>query len=125
MKTSFETKYEESLQLKAVKIAQLVTFLPEIQCTEDNIRKENCIDIKKLEATKEIMKEEELNYFDMFGFSKITLKQIFPSFEEWELYNKALSKFSTKFYTFIPVSLYNPISRLYSYGILSVEVYKK
>lgn len=75
---SVKVEKEEILQLKAVGIAQKVQFLPELQCTEDNVRYDNCIDKYKLEATDDVMGENVLHYYDTLGYSKVRFMQVYP-----------------------------------------------
>ena len=47
MRGSAKVQMEENIQLKAIGIAQKASFLPELQCSEENVRVENCIDLLK------------------------------------------------------------------------------
>ena len=75
-KTNLESDIEESQQLNSIGIAQRIMFLPELQCSEDNIIKENCIDKIKLDSAAKLMQENQLYYFDIFEFSDINIEQV-------------------------------------------------
>ncbi len=124
MKGSVKVEKEENIQLKAIGIAQKASFLPELQCSEENVRKESCIDMYKLEAVSGLLEENNIYYYDIFEFSKIWVEEIFP--EEggvWSLYNNPLMEYNNKLSTFIPISLFDATSKKYDFGILVVETY--
>lgn len=127
IKSSAKVEMEENIQLKAIGIAQKASFLPELQCSEENVRVEDCIDLLKLEAASDLLGENNIYYYDVFEFSNIKVKRIFPpeNQETWSLYNNTLTDFRNIISTFIPVSLFNPVSKKYDFGILAVEVYTK
>ena len=123
----FQEKGKENFELKAVQTAQLVSFLPELQCSSDGIITNDCFDILKIEAFKEVCKGDIKNeyYFDTFGYSKISIKQIYPVVVDWEIYDKPVSQETDVSPMIVPISLYNASSHEYNFGILNVEVYKK
>ena len=126
MRSSAKVEFEENIQLKAIAIAQKASFLPELQCSEENVRVEDCIDLYKLEAASKLLEENNIYYYDIFEFSKIWVKEIFPETNKtWPLYNNKLTNYSNKLSTFIPVSLFNATAKKYDFGILAVEVYTK
>ena len=123
--SNVEIGKEESSQLDAIKIAQKAPNLPELQCSQENIVKDNCIDILKLEVVSEVIKENEIHYFDMFSFSKITIDEIYPSNERWIIYDKSLDEYSHKTVTNIPISLFDPVENKNSFGVMKVETFLK
>jgi len=124
MKGSAKVEMEENIQLKAIGIAQKASFLPELQCSEENVRVENCIDLYKLEIASTLLKENNIYYYDIFEFSSIRVEEIFPEKNLWPLYNSTLKEYKNKLSTFIPISLFNATSKKYDFGVLVVEVYK-
>ena len=130
MKGSARVEVEENIQLKAVGIAQKASFLPELQCSEENVRVDDCIDKYKLDSLENLLAENNVYYYDLFEFSNISVKKIYPFPEagetaEWGLYGNKPTEFRNKLSTFIPVSLFNATSKSYDFGILTVEVYTK
>ena len=87
-------------------------FLPEMQCSTDVTDSKNCIDKLKVESAKNVMNLNAVEYFDILGFAKIKILQVYPSYEETEIYSKDLSDFKNKFSTNVPVSIYDPIKRI-------------
>lgn len=126
LKSSVTTQSEEKVQLESIGIAQKAAFLPELQCSEDNIIKEGCIDILKLNKASIIMPNNKEEYSDVFGFSKIYVNETFPdSTKDWPLYDNSPTNYKTKLVTHVPISLYDATSKTYSFGVLVVEAYTK
>lgn len=125
LKGNLEQQEEESVQLNAIEVAQRASSLPELQCSEDNIVSDNCIDLLKLEAASQIMQQNDVYYYDRLLFSKITVNEIYPDSKEWALYSRPLEDFSNKITTSIPISLFNPIENKNSFGIMTVELFLK
>lgn len=123
MHGNIEIEEEEARQLKAVETAQRAMFFPELQCSEENIVTSDCIDILKLDAAADIISQNQIYYYDRLGFSKIVINEIYPESNSWILYNKPLVEFEDKITTHLPVSLFYPEERKYSFGIMLVDVY--
>lgn len=125
IKENIKVEADELLQLKSVGIAQRVMFLPEVQCSEDNIITDNCIDVLKLEYAQKLMKDNEIYYYDLLEFSDVSVYQIYPDNIKWSLYSRKTESFTNKFVTNVPISLYSPITRKYGFGVLTIETYAK
>ena len=125
LKGNLELQKEESVQLNAIEVAQRASSLPELQCSEDNIVSDNCIDLLKLEAASGIIQQNDVYYYDRLLFSKITVNEIYPDDNEWNLYSRPLEDFSNKITTSIPISLFNPIQNKNAFGIMTVELFLK
>lgn len=125
---SFQATQEENFELKAIQTAQLVSFLPELQCSSNNIIIDDCFDILKVEALSEFIEQnpniKNEYYYDLFGFSSITIEQVYPSELSWKVYERTLTGNKAKSSIKIPVSLYNASSRSYNFGVLTVDVLK-
>ena len=118
---NLEQEKDELSQLKSVGITQRVMFLPELQCSEDNIIIDNCIDVLKLESATDIMRTNELYYYDLLEFSEINITEIYPEDSKWNIYSRKTEDFNNKFVTNVPMSLYDPTTRKYTFGVLSIE----
>ena len=129
LKGNIQSEAEESSQLKSVGIAQRVMFLPELQCSEDNVIRENCIDKLKLQSASELMTNKKSDYYDLFEFSNIVIKEINSEgnlIQIANIYSRTLNEdFKNKFVTNIPISLYNSITRRNTFGVLTIETYTK
>ena len=125
IKGNIELEKEELSQLRSVGIAQRIMFLPEIQCSEDNIIIDNCIDILKLDSAQSLMKENEIYYYDLLEFSDVSILQIYPNEAKWDLYSRKTEDFKSKFVTNVPISLYDPTTRRHGFGVLTIETLLK
>lgn len=122
-KANISLEKDEFMQLEAIKVANKVSSLPELQCSNQNIVKDNCIDIEKLNALDNIINNNEIFYFDILKFSSVSIKEIYPDVREWTLYDRSLKNFVSNSSINIPISLYEPISKKYSFGVMKVNSY--
>lgn len=125
IKGNIELEKEELSQLKSIGIALRVMYLPEVQCSEDNIIIDNCIDILKMDSAQKLMTENEIYYYDILEFSDISVTQIYPNSVKWNIYSRKTNEFKSKFSTNVPISLYNPNTRKHGFGILTIETFVK
>lgn len=131
----YESKRQEGMSQKAVDVAQVAAFLPEIKCSlgaeEEVIVTDVCIDTYKLDAAKTVIEANPDYYYDIIGYAHIDVKQIYPEttppnppFEK-TLYTKIPDDYTRKTIVYIPSSLYNPVEDSYAFGYMQVEVYLK
>ncbi len=120
IKGTIRDEMEEARQLKAVEIAQRVSFLPELKCRGENV--DNCIDILKLEAASEIMRQNEIFYFDILEFATISIKEIYPEEESWLLYDRTLNDVNN-ISTRVPIALKDPRVKKYKFGVMQVNTF--
>ncbi|HLC60948.1 MAG TPA: hypothetical protein VJJ52_05980 [Candidatus Nanoarchaeia archaeon] len=126
--SNIESDTAEISQSKSISIAQRVMFLPEIQCSEDSVPKENCIDTLKLDSAISVINKPEnsLYYYDLFEFSDISIKEIYPSSgAAIQLYSKFTTDYKNKFQTNIPVALYDPKTKINKFGLISITTQTK
>lgn len=129
-KSTSTAKKEETSQLEVVELIQKASFLPELQCSGNSIVTQNCMDIFKLEAGKDIINANQIYYFDVFGYSIISVEEIYPVSRNWTVYNNSLDdelmqNTAEKKLTYKPILLYDPVDKLYHFGMLSIGVYFK
>ncbi|HZX44212.1 MAG TPA: hypothetical protein VFF28_00865 [Candidatus Nanoarchaeia archaeon] len=123
MKGSQKIDLKENAELKAISIAQRASFFPELECSEE-IVKEGCVDVYKLDAAADIIDDSNVVYFEMFGYSLIRAVQLFPEEEKvWVIYNNTLPNYESRLTSFIPVSIYNATMKRYTFGMLAVDVF--
>jgi hypothetical protein len=108
---------------KSVQISQVFSGLPEVICSFDNVKSENCIDVLKLESASDVIINHQSFYFPYFRYSEIIVYEIYPEKKEWVLYNNSLDK-TTKLSTPIPVALYDGRIKAYYYGVMEVNYYE-
>ena len=125
MRSNIESEKEEERQLKAIEIAQRVSFLPELQCSNNNIVDDNCIDILKLDAASNIIKNNEAYYYNKLFFSTATIKEIYPDYRNWAVYNRTISDYKSKITTNVPIALFDPTLKKYHFGVMTIDVFDR
>ena len=123
---SVKSQGEENMKVKAVQIAQRISYLPETRCSEMNVVRSDCYDILKIVKMAELAETNKIFYYDLLEYSNVTIKEIYPGNADYKIYDNPLPD---KKYGIIPINipitLYNAISDRMSYGILTVGVYVK
>jgi preprotein translocase subunit YajC len=122
---SIQEQVDELKTRNAVELAARVALMPELQCRADNVLEDHCFDKIKLAAGKLLFStpDKEDYYYKILGYSTIKISSIYPSQYSLEIYHKQKPSFTNNDTFMIPVSLYNPISGAYDYGLLQVSVY--
>ncbi len=123
-KSSLEERTSELAVKHARDVALNALFLPELSCSKgENIPIKDCIDLYKLEFAHQKMQAEKDYYYDVLGFAKIYVNEIYPGENEFVLYDNALEGATRSIRTPIPVSLFDPVKKTFEYGVLTVETY--
>jgi hypothetical protein len=128
-KSSFEQKQVGVASERALSVSLHALFLPELRCSKgDNVPIKDCIDVYKLAPAKEEMSKNEDYYFDLLRFANITVIEQYPCDDSLDdcmviLYENVKEDFRRKARTPIPVGLYDPVTKDYRYGVLTIEVY--
>lgn len=84
-KQSLTTKFQETRQLKSVEIAKNALDLPELSCSENGVKIENCVDMFKalgffnLVNNSINMQKAREYYFQYLGYSEVRVKVIYPN----------------------------------------------
>ena len=107
-------KISEIQQKTSIDISQIVTFLPELKCTSEDISQTLCLDILKAEAFKDFSQQNSEYYQSIFGNTKIELVKIYSGFDYAQIsqtntlliYQGTISE--NYYITFIPVSVFYP-----------------
>jgi hypothetical protein len=125
-RTNIQSSIDDQSELKSIEIAQRVMFLPEIQCSEGAVSEiQNCVDKLKLESAQDIIKYNEIYYYDMLEFSSINVTQIYPEKATWQIYSRQTTDFRSRFETNIPVSIFDPLTKKNSFGLITLETQTK
>lgn len=124
-KNEIKKMNEEDKQLRAIEIMKIVTYLPELRCSKDNVFKPNCMDLVKLQNFRQVSDQEMLYYTAVFSFANISVKEIYPGETEYNIYfNNKTTKITGKDSSSIPILIHDPINRVSHAGILVVEIYQ-
>jgi len=138
-KSGVETEKDEIIQLNAIKIAQRAASLPELQCSQENVAKDNCIDEIKLRVAGGIggimlQSDNQIHYYDMFSFSVITVEEIYPTTQEWTIYDRQFEQGGRKLEkeeydywitTTVPITIFDSKENKNAFGMMRVELFSK
>ena len=123
--SAYTTEEKEVITLNTINIAEETSFLPEIQCSSENVPVDDCVDILKLERFREVAANNSEYYYYIFGNSNITIQEIYPDpTASWELYNKPKEGWKSYSSIQIPTSIYNPLEHKYYFGVIYVNTYQ-
>ena len=132
---------EELQDLSSIEVLQIISFLPELQCSRDNVPTYNCFDILKIKATTEVIADNRIHYFDIFRNSKIGIKQIYPEVDSdiyppdedgfsWIVYQSEPDEWTRKITTQVPISLYyatgeplEDIDPYFAFGVMVIDIF--
>ena len=130
-KSSVQKEYQRSVQLESIQATQKIAHLPELDCTQIGIQVENCFDAIKLKEFSDILADEteglktRLDYFDVFGYTDVVVRSIFPNEVNYTMYSRPLDDYSVRYMNNVPLTIFNPVTRKYSFGVLEVTFYAK
>lgn len=127
--TKIDIKQGEAFAAKAIEIAQRISYMPEAQCSKDNVIDANCYDIHKLRALAEINKNgtNRVHYYNKFRYANITINQIFPGDGgSINIYNNPKEDYLEKSQIQIPASVcdYTVRPEKCFFSIMIVDVFR-
>lgn len=129
-----EQKIAVDVEGRGLQIAQKISFLPELQCTKDNAEiAAGCYDLFSAEALKNLAANGQNTeyYSDIFGFSKVSIKEIFPEEKDaYVIYDNKKETYNSILTTNTPITLCDFVTDLEfreqgkcSFAVLKVEIY--
>ncbi|MBT4434009.1 hypothetical protein HOD05_02210 [Candidatus Woesearchaeota archaeon] len=126
--SSFQAEQEELLGKRAIETTLKALFIPELMCTKGDAEAEdNCFDMMKVRHAMDVFNESKLVYFDTFSFSKISLTEIYPGNETYELYDFPKKDWENSEKTFFIIAMKDEVKGdgqpHYGLGRLDIEVY--
>lgn len=124
-RTTVGRDIQQSYELRAVELSQVISFLPELQCTEANVITPSCFDIDKILGLSEVTATDKglMLYDREFGQVRIEIDRVYPPAPKIVLYNNTKPDFTSAPITHIPISLFNASSGKRSFGVLEITVY--
>ena len=113
-----------------VSLAHRLSAWSELECSVAEQKEFDCFDTTKLEIFSEFIKSKSQEdpfafeyYHDLLRDSKIVVREIYPFYAEWVLYeNKGQTKTVDR--VIVPVSLYDPFNKNYAFGMMELYVYE-
>ncbi len=126
-KSSMQKELFKQVQLRSLKSAQRAVFLPELDCSFVSVQRENCFDKIKLIALQDVLNEDALLkevYFTSFGYMNLSVTEIYPNNDfSTIIYERPPEEYRSALKSRLPVLLYDPVSRDYSFGMMEVTTY--
>ena len=120
---------ETDILSQAIKISQTITYLSELQCSTLEVIKFSCFDLYKINATQGLLAENNQNmtnyYYDILGYSNITIYSIYPKNQSWNIYDFPGGNISGYVSTQVPVAILDPVNNQFSFGYIDVAVYTR
>lgn len=127
-----KAQQETDVLSRAIKVSQTVTFLSELQCSTLEVIKFSCFDFYKIQAMQSLLMDPNYAnanrsnyYFNIFGFSNITVYTIYPKTESFNIYDFPGGNITGFISTQVPVSVLDPINNKFSFGYVDVAVYTR
>lgn len=121
----FEDAQREFFQLNSIKASITISNLPEITCSFSGTSETACLDYSKVRAWYELSESDNLKfllyYLPILGNSEIYIEEIYPGSGTWLLYNATQG--NSFDYMRVPVTIYDPITKKNSLGVLHVKTY--
>ena len=124
-RTTVSRDIQESYEIRAVELAQTISFLPEAQCTSSNVVAASCFDYYKLVGLSKVTTTAEgLSFYSReFGTTTIKLVQVYPPGQTVVLYDNPKPEFTSAPISHIPIMLFNTSSDKYYFGVLEITTY--
>ncbi|MEK6916530.1 MAG: hypothetical protein AABW92_02195 [Nanoarchaeota archaeon] len=121
---------EESAALNVIKKSQVLSFLPELKCSENNNIDPDCYDILKIEAFIRQINEDNFYYRTLLGNMKFEIVKYDPSpeinseLQRWIVYDNPKPKDMGFTQVQFPILLKDIVSNRAYFGMIFLEVYK-
>ncbi len=124
-KSALQKEKVESSEKYAFQIVLKSLYLPELDCSFLVTQKDNCIDKIKLQKLSTLLSQEQaqIDYFTDFGYSTITVEEIYPTKTKITLYNNQPDQYEGKLAYQSPILLFDALRDEYNFGVIEVTVY--
>jgi len=130
-KASLEREMVRVNQLASVQQALRLTYLPELDCSFAGVQIDNCFDRLKVESLIAARPTSNLAYFNVFGYSTVSLRTIYPkpaAPKQDIIYSRKLNATDSDIIkTQVPVLICekgcDQTDPRYSFGILEIDSY--
>ena len=129
-KSAQQDKMDEFKELEMIKKAQVLNFLPEMQCSDNNNLDPDCYDIFKIEIFKKYLETDKLYYRSLLGNIKIEVSRYDPSpginkeIQTWELFDNPPQDYEGIQPVRFPVLLKDVVENSNYFGYIRLGVYE-
>jgi hypothetical protein len=122
--------------LSTVSLAQYASSLSELACSKHEVEELSCFDLSKLESFAQLMNDVSLisitreYYFTRLGNADIKIQVLYPVKKNITLYHNEFGLGNGTSFAFgkpvlKPVSIYDPLTRQTSFGVMQITKYFK
>ncbi len=124
-RSSYNRQVDRNAQLVSVQLSQKISDIPELDCALAGIQIDNCVDKIKLEMFNDKLKEglSRVEYFRVLGYSKISINEIYPSVQSYELYTNEPGEFIGAYKNWLPVLLYDAVENSFAFAVMEITTY--
>lgn len=122
--------------IRVIQLAHRLSAWPELECSVASTSKFVCVDETKLMVLGNFINQSKQQssyafnyYFDILKNSKITVTEVYPSYTKtlgsdyWVLYENP-GKTKNIDVVWVPVNIYNPLTKNYAFGVMELEIYE-
>jgi len=121
----------KSQQLQTIEMANSISELTELKCTDLGIDQVKCLDWYKIRAMSDMISKDNktfMFYNDYFKNSKISIVKVYPEIADGDinnvtLYDVKLNNNPKSLLIPIPICICNTVDKTTSYGMIIVEGY--
>ncbi|MEK6874797.1 MAG: hypothetical protein AABX52_03560 [Nanoarchaeota archaeon] len=125
-KTQAAKEYERVLEKRAITLSDKIATIPELDCTKITVQVETCFDEYKVANFSYLLRKNATikdDYFSTFGYSNVSIEEIFPEKKITILYEKKPLQTNSIMPSFIPINIRDPLTDKYKFAILKVNIY--
>lgn len=129
--SSVKRKQSKFAELESIEKAQISSSLGELRCSMTGTEQTSCFEVERIQAfinlTEEHPRLTQQYYFSKLGDTQIVIEQVYPTEEQWLVYNNTLSDSvrQSGLPVIIPVSLYSSARQTYGYGVMYVTTFQE
>ena len=120
----------QSDELSVIEIANMVSDLPELKCSDAGVYEVKCLDLYKIKAMNQTVQKAEYPdhekmiefYHNYFKNARITVVELYPTQENITIYDIKTENVTKKLIS-VPVNIRDNVHQETSYGLIVVEGY--
>ena len=129
-KAQANTRTVELQEAELIKKSQVLNFLPEMQCSDNNNLDPDCYDIIKIQTFKNYVNNDKTYYNSLLGHINIVVEKYDPSpdidaeLERWEVFDYPYSEDKGEKSIQFPILLRDVVDNSDYFGIIYLKIYK-
>ncbi len=129
-KAQSNNRIAELQEAELIKKSQVLNFLPEMQCSDNNNLDPDCYDIIKIQTFRDYIEQDRTYYNSLLGHIRIEIEKYDPSpdinqeLDRWEVYDYPYSEDKGVKAIQFPVLLRDVVDNSDYFGIIYLKIYK-